>query len=76
MISDLVIVALISAVPGSIAAVVGVINSIKASKIHVLVNSNYSEQIKKQELLQTKFEAVEEALVQSKIVSAGLLGAK
>ena len=76
MVSDLVIVAVVTATPGLIAAVVGVINSIKASRIHVLVNSNYSDQVKKLEALEAKLTNVEDALLQARLINAGLLGAK
>lgn len=41
--TDPVMVALIAAVPATIAAVVGVVNTRKANEIHVLVNSNLTK---------------------------------
>jgi|GEM_PF-2127775 len=38
--TDVIVVALIAAVPATVAAAVGVSNSRKANQIHVLVNSN------------------------------------
>ena len=64
--TETIIVALAAAVPATLAAIVGVINAFRIQSVHVLVNSNYSDQVAKLAAVEAKLAGVERALAGSK----------